>query len=162
MTDHEHWMGRAVELARAAGGAGEVPVGAVVVRGDEILGEGANAPVGSADPTAHAEIVALRNAARRAGNYRLPGARLYVTLEPCTMCAGALVHARIDALIYGAAEPKAGAVVSTARVLDNPRLNHRPEVIGGVLAEACAALIQAFFAGRRAGGRDDRITPTDE
>jgi len=148
---HMHWMRRALELAESAASIGEVPVGAVVVRDGEILGEGFNQPIGAVDPTAHAEIVALRDAARRAGNYRLTGATLYVTVEPCTMCAGALVHARIGTLVYGAPEPKSGAVESTARTLDNPRLNHRVEVIGGVLAEASATLLKQFFAGRRPG-----------
>lgn len=147
--DHERWMRRALQLARAAQAAGEVPVGALVVRDGAVVGEGSNAPVGSADPTAHAEIRALRDAARRLGNYRLAGATLYVTLEPCTMCAGALVHARIGTLVYGAAEPRAGAVRSSARVLDNPALNHRVQIVSGVLAEPSAALLKAFFASRR-------------
>lgn len=145
------WMRRALELAEIAAAAGEVPVGAVVVGADgAMLGEGFNQPIGAVDPTAHAEIVALRAAARRLGNYRLNGASLYVTMEPCTMCAGALVHARIVSLVYGAPEPKSGAVESTAQVLSNPRLNHRVEVVGGVLAEESAALLRRFFAGRRA------------
>jgi tRNA(adenine34) deaminase len=142
-------MRRALELAQSAASAGEVPVGAVVVRDGEILGEGFNQPIGAVDPTAHAEIVALRDAARRVGNYRLSGATLYVTMEPCTMCAGALVHARIATLVYGALEPKSGAVESTSRALDNPRLNHRVQVVGGVLAEESAGLLKQFFAGRR-------------
>lgn len=157
---HRQWMARALELARSAGAAGEVPVGAVVVRDGVVIGEGGNAPVGSADPTAHAEIQALRDAARRVGNYRLPGAALYVTLEPCTMCAGALVHARIDTLVYGAAEPRAGAVHSTAAVLDNPALNHRVRIVPGVLAERSAELLKTFFAGRRGGnGGSDPDAP---
>jgi tRNA(adenine34) deaminase len=148
--DHLRWMRRALELARTAAELGEVPVGAVVVRDGVVLGEGFNQPIRAVDPTAHAEVQALRDAARRAGNYRLGGATLYVTMEPCTMCAGALVHARIATLVYGAVEPKAGAVESTARALANPRLNHRIEVLGGVLAEESAALLKSFFAGRRA------------
>ena len=140
----------ALALARQAGAAGEVPVGAVVVRDGEVLGRGRNNPIASTDPTAHAEVEALRAAARQAGNYRLPGADLYVTVEPCLMCAGALVHARIARLVYGAPEPKAGAVVSTARALDGPGLNHRVQVAGGVLAPDCAELLVAFFAARRA------------
>src|SRR5262249_19688879 len=116
---HEDHMRRAIAWAQRAARDGEVPVGAVVVRDGEVLGEGANQPIGSHDPTAHAEIVALRAAAARVGNYRLPGATLYATIEPCTMCAGALVHARIGTLVYGAREPRAGAVVSTAQVFDN-------------------------------------------
>jgi tRNA(adenine34) deaminase len=142
-------MHRALMLARRAAEHGEVPVGAVLVRDGAILGEGWNQPVGAHDPTAHAEIVAIRDAARRAGNYRLPGSVLYVTVEPCTMCAGALVHARVSILVYGAIEPRAGAVVSSATVLDNPGLNHRVQVFGGVLAKECAGLITAFFAARR-------------
>ncbi len=148
--DHEIWMRRALALAGQAAAEGEVPVGAVVVKDGEVLGEGYNRPIGAADPTAHAEILALRAAARRVGNYRLSGARLYVTVEPCTMCAGALVHARIATLVYGAPEPKAGAVRSTAAVLDNPALNHRVEVVAGVLADEAGALLKAFFADRRA------------
>ncbi len=154
--DHEVWMRRALAQAEQAAAEGEVPVGAVVVRDGVVLGEGYNRPIGAADPTAHAEILALRAAARGVGNYRLPGARLYVTVEPCTMCAGALVHARIATLVYGAPEPKAGAVRSTAAVLDNPALNHRVEVVTGVLADQAAALLKAFFTDRRlaaAGGR---------
>jgi tRNA(adenine34) deaminase len=146
---HRSWMHRALDLARLAAAAGEVPVGAVLVRHGEVLGEGSNRPIGACDPTAHAELLAIRAAALRAGNYRLPGATLYVTVEPCTMCAGALVHARIDTLVYGAVEPKAGAVVSTAAVLTNPQLNHQVAVLGGVLAEESAALLRAFFATRR-------------
>ena len=142
-------MHRALAQARAAGEAGEVPVGAVLVRGDEVLAEAPNGCVASHDPTAHAEIVALRTAARHVGNYRLPDTTLYVTLEPCTMCAGAMVHARVQRLVYGAAEPKAGAVISTARVLDNPALNHRVAVQGGVLAQHAAQLMQDFFKQRR-------------
>jgi tRNA(adenine34) deaminase len=147
---HLPWMRRALELADMAAARGEVPVGAVVVRDGAILGEGFNQPIGAMDPTAHAEVLALRDAARRAGNYRLTGASLYVTMEPCTMCVGALVHARIATLVYGAVEPKAGAVESAAQVLANPRLNHRIEVVSGVLAAESSALLKGFFAGRRA------------
>lgn len=149
MSGHATWMRRALELAHSAAQAGEVPVGAVVVRDGVIIGEGSNCPIGAHDPTAHAEILALRDAARRVGNYRLPGATLYVTVEPCTMCAGALVHARVATLVYGADEPKAGAVASTAAVLENARLNHRVEAVSGVLAGESAALLKAFFADRR-------------
>ena len=145
----ERWMHAALALAERAGARGEVPVGAVVVRDGVLLGAGHNQPIASNDPTAHAEIVALRAAAGAAGNYRLPGAALYVTLEPCLMCAGALVHARIARLVFGAMEPKAGAVVSNHCVLAAAGLNHRVTVTGGVLAEESAALVQTFFAARR-------------
>lgn len=147
----ERWMREALAEARLARGRGEVPVGAVVVLGDAVVGRGGNRPIQGADPTAHAEIVALREAARAAGNYRLTGAALYVTVEPCLMCAGALVHARIARLVFGAAEPRAGAVRSIMRVLDHPALNHRVEVAGGVLEPECTALMRAFFAARRGG-----------
>jgi tRNA(adenine34) deaminase len=144
-----YWMSRALAEARRA--RDDVPIGAVVVRDGALLAAACNQPLTGTDPTAHAEIVALRSAAQAVGNYRLPGATVYVTIEPCTMCAGALVHARIARLVFGAREPRAGAVVSSARVLDNPGLNHRIEVIEGVLAEPCAALVQAFFRARRSG-----------
>ena len=147
----ERWMREALAEARLARGRGEVPVGAVVVLGGAIVGRGGNRPIQGADPTAHAEIVALREAARAAGNYRLTDAALYVTVEPCLMCAGALVHARIARLVFGAAEPRAGAVRSIMRVLDHPALNHRVEVAGGVLEPECTALMRAFFAARRGG-----------
>ena len=121
----ETWMRAALELAQEAADQGEVPVGAVVVREGKIIGRGCNAPITKVDPTAHAEINALREAAMTAGNYRLPGATLVVTVEPCTMCAGALLHARIETLVFGAREPRAGAVFSSAKVLENPGLNHR-------------------------------------
>lgn len=147
----ERWMREALAEARRAHGRGEVPVGAVVVLGDAVVGRGGNQPIRGADPTAHAEIVALRDAARATGNYRLTGAALYATVEPCLMCAGALVHARIGRLVFGAAEPRAGAVRSVMRVLDHPALNHRVEVAGGVLEPECTALMRAFFAARRSG-----------
>ncbi|HEX5314359.1 MAG TPA: tRNA adenosine(34) deaminase TadA [Gammaproteobacteria bacterium] len=142
-------MRRALRLARRAGEAGEVPIGALVIRDGRLLGAAANAPIGTCDPTAHAEILALRRAARRAGNYRLPGATLYVTLEPCAMCTGAIVHARIARVVYGADDPRAGAVRSVFRLLDDARLNHRAECTGGIEAAASAALLQAFFRRRR-------------
>ncbi len=142
-------MRLALERAEAARRAGEVPVGAVVVLDGEVVGTGHNQPIGSHDPTAHAEIVALRDAARRLGNYRLTGATLYVTVEPCMMCVGAMVHARVGTLVYGAAEPKAGAVASTQRAHEHPALNHRLEVVGGVLEEDCRAVMQEFFKSRR-------------
>jgi len=150
MMQDQFWMNHALKLAREGAALGEVPVGAVVVDAEgRLLGEGFNQPIGAHDPTAHAEIVALRQAAQRAGNYRLPGASLYVTLEPCLMCCGALVHARIQRLVYAAKEPKAGAVESAFGVLGNSRLNHRVEVMGGVLAEASSELLRNFFAARR-------------
>jgi tRNA(Arg) A34 adenosine deaminase TadA len=146
----EHWMGRALRLAREGAALGEVPVGAVVVDAEgRLLGQGFNQPIGAHDPTAHAEIVALRQAAKEAGNYRLPGSTLYVTLEPCLMCCGALVHARVQRLVYGAKEPKAGAVESAFEVLGSARLNHRVAVEGGVLAEQSSELLRTFFAARR-------------
>ncbi len=148
----ERLMREAVVEAQRAQRRGEVPVGAVVVLDGAVVGRGSNQPIRGMDPTAHAEIVALRDAARTAGNYRLTGAVLYATVEPCLMCAGALVHARIGRLVFGAAEPKAGAVRSVMRVLDHPALNHRVEVAGGVLEPECTALMRTFFAERRAGG----------
>lgn len=142
-------MRRALELAREAERRGEVPVGAVVVLDGAAIGEGFNEPVGAHDPTAHAEIVALRAAAGRVGNYRLPGATLYVTIEPCQMCVGAMVHARIARVVYGTPEPKAGAIESAMRAHEHPSLNHRLEAVGGVLESECRAVIQRFFAGRR-------------
>jgi tRNA(adenine34) deaminase len=145
----EKWMRRALELARHAGEAGEVPVGALVVMNDEVIGEGWNQPIVSHDPTAHAEIVALRAAAQRMKNYRLPGAYLYVTLEPCAMCAGAVVHARIERVVYGAPDPKAGAAGSVFNLLQSASLNHRAEVIGGVMSDECGRMLQQFFQRRR-------------
>jgi len=130
-----------------------VPVGAVVVLDGAIVGQGFNRPIRSLDPTAHAEIVALRAAAVQVGNYRLTGATLYVSIEPCAMCAGALVHARIGRLVFGAREPKAGAVVSTARLLEHAAFNHRVEVVEGVLADEAATVLRDFFASRRAAQR---------
>ena len=149
MAAHEEWMRRALALADQAGARGEVPVGAVVVRDGDLLGEGWNQVISARDPSAHAEIVALRNAAERAGNYRLPGATLYVTIEPCTMCAGALVHARVELLVFGAREPRAGVICSTCSLLDEPRFNHRVNWQEGVLAEEAGDLLQAFFRERR-------------
>jgi tRNA(adenine34) deaminase len=142
-------MRAALEQAREADRRGEVPVGAVVVIGDEIAGTGFNQPIGANDPTAHAEIVAIRNAAALRGNYRLTGATLYVTIEPCQMCVGAMVHARIGRLVYGTREPKAGAVESVMRAHEHPALNHRMTATGGVLEEECRAVMQQFFQQRR-------------
>lgn len=143
-------MRRALELAHRAAAAGEVPVGAVVAVDGAIVGEGHNQPIGAVDPTAHAEIVALRQASRAVGNYRLTGATLVVTVEPCLMCVGAMVHARIGTVVFGASEPKAGALGSTIAAHDLPSLNHRLEVQGGVLADECREVMQAFFRARRA------------
>jgi tRNA(adenine34) deaminase len=145
----EPFMREALAEARRAAAAGEVPVGAVVVLGGEVVGRGFNQPISGNDPTAHAEIVALRDAARRVGNYRLTGATMVVTVEPCLMCVGALVHARVARLVFGAPEPKAGAIVSAMRALEHPRLNHRFEVVEGVLAGECRQVVQAFFRERR-------------
>lgn len=154
--EDERWMTRALALARMAAAAGEVPVGAVVVRDGKEIGAGFNAPISGCDPTAHAEMRALRDAAARVGNYRLSGATLYVTLEPCTMCTGAIVHSRVSRLVFGACEPKAGAVVSTRRTLEEVAFNWRVEHQGGVLSEACSELISGFFADRRAARRKRR------
>jgi tRNA(adenine34) deaminase len=146
---HDAFMREALALADAAAAAGEVPVGAVVALGDEIVGRGRNQPVATHDPSAHAEIVALRDAGTRTGNYRLTGAALYVTVEPCLMCVGALIHARIGTLVYGATEPRAGAIESTQRAHEHAALNHRLLVISGVLAVECGERMQRFFAARR-------------
>ena len=145
----EHWMRRALALARNAEDAGEVPVGAVLVRDGEVIGEGWNAPIGRCDPTAHAEIVALRAAASAASNYRLSGSTLYVTIEPCAMCAGALVHARVARLVFAAREPRAGAVASNLELLDAPFLNHRVAWTEGVCEDEAATLMRRFFRRRR-------------
>ena len=142
----------ALDEARQAAAAGEVPVGAVVVLDGVIVGRGHNCPIAAEDPTAHGEIRALRDAARRAANYRLPGASLYATVEPCLMCVGACLHARVANLVFGATDEKAGAVVSCARLLDEPRWNHRVRVTGGVLADEARRLLQEFFRARRAEG----------
>jgi tRNA(adenine34) deaminase len=142
-------MARALELARAAANAGEVPVGAVVVKDGAIVGEAHNAPRELADPTAHAEMLALRRAARALGRERLDGCELWVTLEPCAMCAGAIVHARIARVYYGAPDPKGGAVEHGARVFEQPQCLHRPEIYGGIGEERAAALLRDFFAARR-------------
>lgn len=142
-------MRLALAEAGKALGAGEVPIGAVVVLDGTVIGAGYNQPISSSDPTAHAEIVALRAAAARVGNYRLTGATMYVTVEPCLMCVGALVHARIDTVVFGAAEPKAGALVSMTRAHELPNLNHKLQVEGGVLEGECRAIMQDFFKARR-------------
>ena len=148
-SEDERFMRAALDLARRARERGEVPVGAVVVLDDAIVGEGFNRPIAAHDPTAHAEIVALRDGARRIRNYRLTGATLYVTIEPCQMCVGALVHARVARIVYGACEPKAGAIESAMRAHEHPSLNHRLVAVGGVLEDECREVIQGFFEERR-------------
>jgi tRNA(adenine34) deaminase len=142
-------MRRALELAARAGASGEVPVGAVLVRDDELIAEGANAPVASADPTAHAEIQALRAAGKKIGNYRLCDTTLYVTMEPCPMCAGALVHARVSRLVFGVPDGRVGAAGTVFDIVRAPEVNHRLSVTGGVLESECMALVQEFFRARR-------------
>jgi tRNA(adenine34) deaminase len=146
----EVWMKRALELAAGAGLLGEIPVGAIVVQGDEIIAEAANFKEQAQDPLGHAEIRALQLASERLGRWRLTGCTLYVTLEPCTMCAGAIIHSRVDRLVYGATDPKAGAVASLYQILADPRLNHLPSVTSGVLADASGKLLKDFFAALRA------------
>ncbi|RJX34139.1 MAG: tRNA adenosine(34) deaminase TadA [Oxalobacter sp.] len=143
------FMRQALSQAHNAWALGEVPVGALVVKNGEVIATGFNQPIGSQDPTAHAEIMALRAAATILGNYRLPGCELYVTLEPCAMCVGAILHARIARVIYGAADPKTGACGSVVNLFDEARLNHHADVTGGVLAEECGKLLRDFFAERR-------------
>ena len=143
------FMQAAMDEARAAAAAGEVPIGAVMVHAGKIVARSGNRTIREVDPTAHAEIVVLREAARVLGNYRLAGTTLYVTIEPCSMCAGAMIQARVARLVYGADDPKGGAVRSCFEVLTHPRLNHQVEITSGILAAECAAIIQSFFAGRR-------------
>ena len=147
--DDTHWMGLALEQAREAARRGEVPVGAVVVKNGQCIASGRNSPIASHDPTAHAEVVALREAARLLGNYRLDGCTLYVTLEPCAMCSGAMLHARLSRVVFGAADPKTGTAGSVLDVFGQPELNHQTQVTGGVLQQACGQLLQSFFAERR-------------
>jgi len=144
------WMQHALQLAARGEAEDEVPVGCVIVQDGRIIGEGWNRPISSNDPTAHAEIVALRDAAQRLGNYRLTGATLYVTLEPCLMCAGAMIHARIGRLVFGAPDPRRGAVNSTTHAFETQGLNHRVDIRGGVLEDECAGRLRAFFRARRA------------
>lgn len=150
MSLDEEFMRRAIELAQQAAAVGEVPVGALVVKDGQVIGEGYNQPITSCDPTGHGEIVAMRNAATALGNYRLSGCDLYVTIEPCTMCVGAMVHARIGKIIFGAREPRAGALESQLRLMDESHYNHSIEWQGGVLAEDCGSLISGFFRAKRA------------
>ena len=150
----KRWMCHALTQAKRAAESNEVPVGAVVVLGDEVIGEGYNQPLGTHDPTAHAEIVALRDAARHLENYRLGGTTLYVTLEPCLMCAGAILQARIERVVFGAFDEKAGAVGSTANLLQSPLANHQCQVTAGALGDECAELLERFFTELRAGNQD--------
>lgn len=143
------WMQLALDLAREAAKKGEVPVGAIVVKNGQIIGQGSNAPIGLHDPSAHAEIIAMRAAAQHLGNYRLVDCTLYVTLEPCAMCAGAIQHARIARLVYGTCDAKTGACGSVVNLMNEPKLNHHCEVIGGVLAAECGAVLSDFFKQRR-------------
>ena len=148
MTDAA-WMEEALRLATQAEAAGEVPVGAIVVCDEKIVGRGFNRNRADNDPSAHAEMIALRQAGRAIGNHRLEGCTLFATIEPCAMCAGALVHARVRRLVYGASDPKAGAVRSVMQVVNHPKLNHQMEVTNGVMADTCGALLQKFFQSRR-------------
>ena len=152
----ETYMRAALEQAQLAWDAGEVPVGAVVVKDGVIIGRGYNQPIGRHDPTAHAEIVAMRQAAKVLGNYRLPGCELYVTLEPCVMCSGAMMHARIGRIVYGAPDLKTGACGSVIDVFAQEKLNHHATTQGGLLADDCAAMLKRFFAARRAAAQDAR------
>lgn len=149
-SDDEIWMQQALAMAQRAYDGGEVPVGAVLVANGEVIGRGFNHPIAACDPSCHAEIHCLRDAASAVGNYRLPGTTLYVTIEPCTMCVGALIHARIGRLVFGAREPRAGAVVSQLQLLDSRHYNHKVEWAEGVLADACSQIITGFFRSRRA------------
>jgi tRNA(adenine34) deaminase len=146
-------MQLALDQARLAWAAGEVPVGAVLVRDGEVIATGFNQPIGRHDPTAHAEIMALRSAAEKIGNYRLPGCELYVTLEPCAMCSGAMMHARLARVVYAATDPKTGACGSVLHLFQHPQLNHHTEVVGGVLADEAGTMLKDFFAERRAATR---------
>jgi tRNA(adenine34) deaminase len=149
MNDDEYWMQKAITLAKQAETQGEVPVGALVVKENELLGQGWNRPISSHDPSAHAEIVAIREAASSTGNYRLPGTTMYVTLEPCVMCAGAIMHARISRVIFGAYDQKAGAAGSIIDIFSNPKLNHHAEIVCGIFEQECADLLKQFFLSRR-------------
>lgn len=153
------WMELALEEARAAADQGEVPVGALVISNHEIVGRGGNRNLRDHDPTAHAEIVALRQAAQRLGNHRLTGCVLYATIEPCAMCAGAIIHARIARLVYGARDTKAGAAGSILEVINHPRLNHKVEVVSGVLEDRCSEILQDFFRRKREQRQFDALEP---
>ena len=160
MSTDAQWMQEALAEARSAADAGEVPVGAIILFNGEVIGRGQNRVLRDLDPTAHAEIIAMRAAARRLHNYRLTGCELYVTLEPCAMCAGAMIHARIQRLVYAAPDPKAGAAGSVLEVLNHPRLNHRMQLTAGVLQESCSDLLRQFFRQRRGAfdeGTEDKV-----
>ncbi|MGS2724528.1 tRNA adenosine(34) deaminase TadA [Porticoccus sp. GXU_MW_L64] len=148
--NHKQYMSQALLLAARAEQQGEVPVGAMLVRDGEVIGEGWNRPISSCDPSAHAEIVALRDASQKLQNYRLSGATMYVTIEPCTMCIGAMIHARVEHIVFGAKEPRAGAVCSHLQLLDNDHYNHKISWQGGVLESECAGVISRFFKSKRA------------
>ena len=149
MSNHDYWMRQALDCAKQAQECNEVPVGAVVVKNGSIIGLGQNACIHSCDPSAHAEIIAIRQAANAQNNYRLTGTTLYVTLEPCAMCVGAIAHARIDHVVYGATDPKRGAVLSCFQLLDQPMMHHKCKVTSGILAEECGTLLKQFFRGKR-------------
>lgn len=154
------FMREALEQAQRAWDQGEVPVGAVVVKDGVVIARGYNQPIGKHDPTAHAEIVALRAAAEVLGNYRLPGCELYVTLEPCVMCSGAMMHARLSRIVYGAPDPKTGACGSVVNLFEQEQLNHHAQAVGGVLADDCAGILKSFFAARRAAAAEARRAAT--
>ena len=147
--DHDKWMRYAISLAKKGQAVDEVPVGAVIIKDNQIIGEGWNQPIGRHDPTAHAEIVALRAAGHSLTNYRLLDTTLYVTLEPCVMCAGAIIHARVSRVVYGASDPKAGAAGSVVNIFSNSQLNHHVKVLGGILSEECGSLLSQFFKSKR-------------
>ncbi|PCI47247.1 MAG: tRNA adenosine(34) deaminase TadA [Moraxellaceae bacterium] len=152
----QRWMEYALQLAERAADEDEVPVGAVVVCDDQVVGEGWNQPIGQCDPSAHAEIQAIRSASKHRQNYRLTGSTLYVTIEPCIMCAGAIIHARISRVVFGASESKAGALTSQLKLLEQPFINHHPEVLGGVMAQACSARMSRFFKLKRQRAKNKR------
>jgi len=153
----EKWMRHALILAQKAADLGEVPVGAVLVKDDQLLSEGWNQPIMQSDPTAHAEIMAIRNASQQLENYRLPDTTLYITIEPCSMCAGAIIHSRISRVVFGAAEPRAGAAGSCIDLLHNEQFNHQPDVTSGVLAEECGQILKDFFVMRRKAKKEKRV-----
>ncbi|MVF14187.1 tRNA adenosine(34) deaminase TadA [Ketobacter sp. MCCC 1A13808] len=156
-----HWMQRALQLAQQAADQQEVPVGAVIVRDEQVLGEGYNCPISTCDPSAHAEMVALRKACEYERNYRIPGATLYVTVEPCSMCAGALLHGRVDRIVFGTPEPKAGAVISAQQFFDQPFVNYRIQYQGGCLEPECSQMMTDFFEQRRRLKKQLKRPPTD-
>ncbi len=158
---NEDYMRIALDLAQRAAAAGEVPVGAIVVKDGDIIGRGSNAPITTHDPTAHAEIRAMREAAQHLGNYRLVGCTLYVTLEPCAMCSGAIQHARIAKVIYGASDPKTGACGSVVNLMAEPKLNHHTEIEGGILATECGEILSSFFAARRKKSKPPASKPVE-